>query len=124
MSSEVVANLKLLEGDAEELRALNILENVRRRVIDITRDEVQRHFDTQVGMLVGKEEMSMAAAAAAARKTCNQLYGGNNGEGDAFAMMKYLLGSGRCVCCHVRQINCRLQVLAPIRNNGVCKTFP
>ena len=49
MSSEVVANLKLLEGDAEELRALNILENVRRRVIDITRDEVQRHFDTQVG---------------------------------------------------------------------------
>ena len=123
MSGEVVANLKLLEGDAEELRELVFLENVRRRVIDITRDEVQSVFDAQVDLLAGKEKMSMAAAVAGARETCNQLYGGSNGEGDAFAMMKYLLGSGRCVCCPVLQINCRFQVLAPIRNNGVCKTF-
>ena len=61
MSSEVVANLKLLEGDAEELRALSFLENVRRRVVCITRDEVQRQFDAQVDMLVGKEDMSLAA---------------------------------------------------------------
>ena len=40
MSGEVVANLKLLEGDAEELRELVFLENVRRRVVLITRDEV------------------------------------------------------------------------------------
>ena len=44
MSSEVVANLKLLEGDAEELRALIFLGNVRRRVIDITRGEIKFNY--------------------------------------------------------------------------------
>ena len=80
---------------------MNTLEEMRRIVVAATRAQMEEDMDNHIKtQMKGHEDTtSLAQVTRMAQATLNQMYGGQDGKGNAKSMMAYLLRSGSYLRC-------------------------